>query len=388
MRRRYRRLLACGGALSIALATACGETGPDAPPPAPPVPAEPSAAPPTGTAAAPAAAPSPSPHTECAVNDILEPSCGAWWGASPYRDDVGPLEEAMGRRLDIVYYWHGVDQAALPAEHERQAALDGRIIHLNIEARRFRQSGHPAVRYRQIIDGEFDESLRAQARNFADLGLPAFVTFDHEADADQRYNRRGTPREFTLAWRHIVDLYREEGADEVVWVWNVTGWPDNFDRLPRLWPGNGYVDWLSWEGYNMTGCDQQPQWDHVQSFADSVLPLYEWMHAHGERHGIDAGKPIMIGEMGTTPLPGGPEATADWYRAIPSVLERYPQFKAVKLWENELGRGCDFRVLNDERVTRGFVEAARAPHVNLPRVELLLDHLGFVDLAEAEGARD
>ncbi len=302
-------------------------------------------------------------ESACAVSEILEPSCGVWWGASPYDDRVEHLESAVDRDMDIVYTWRGIDQADAPGERERRMIAEGRFVHTNIEARRFERHGHPDIAYEAILDGEFDSSLRSQARTIADFDVPYFVTFDHEADADKRYRRRGTPDEFVRAWRHVVDLYREEGADNVIWVWNVTGWRDNLDRLPGLWPGDDYVDWISFEAYNMTGCDLMPHWDGVYSFEDVLRPAYEWFEEEGPEHGIDPGKPIMIGEMGTTDI--GPRETLRWYADIPDVLRRYERVRAVKVWDNRVS-GCDFRINSNEYARRGFELAGRDPYVNLP----------------------
>lgn len=303
---------------------------------------------------------------ECALSDVVEPSCGVLWGASPYQGNPYPLERVAGRPMDIVYLWHGVDQSDIPTERERNLAHEGRLIHVNIEAKEFEKQGHPELDYRQIIRGEFDASLRAQARGVAELGVPFFVTFDHEADASKRYDKRGTPEEFVRAWRHIVDLYRQAGADNAVFVWNVTGWPTNLDKLPGLWPGNEYVDWISWEAYNMTGCELQPKWKHVQSFEESLAPMYKWVQEEGPKHGIDPEKPVMIGEMGTTPIPGDPQATEQWYKEIPEALRKYDKVRAVKLWDGITAPSCDFRVLKDEAAQRGYAEASRHDYVNLP----------------------
>lgn len=314
----------------------------------------------------------------CTVSDILEPSCGVWWGASPDGDDVESLESAVGRDMDIVYTWRGIDQPNVPGDRERRMIAEGRFVHTNIEARRFTSSGHPDIPYRDILDGEFDPSLRSQARAVAELEVPYFVTFDHEADGKNRYNNRGTPAEFVDSWQHIVDLYRSEGADNVIWVWNVTGWPGNVDRLPGLWPGNDYVDWISWEAYNMTGCDKMNDWDHVDSFEDALSPTYDWIQEEGPKHGIDPEKPVMIGEMGTTDI--GPRETLKWYTDVPDVLKRYERVRAVKLWDSAVGEGCDFRIRSNEHARRGFELAGQDPYVNLPeRVRRLAEYAATRD---------
>lgn len=327
---------------------------------------------------------SPIVESDCTVSDILEPSCGVWWGASPYQDDIAQLEEAVDRNMDIVYTWRGIDQPHVPGRKELDLIAEGRYVHTNIEARRFTREGHPDIDYADIIAGEFDSSLRSQARTIADTGVPYFVTFDHEADANKRYNSRGTPEEFVNSWRHIVDLYGEEGADNVIWVWNVTGWEDNLDRLPGLWPGNDYVDWISWEAYNMTGCDIMPHWTEVYSFEEALAPAYEWFQKEGPRHGIDPDKPVMIGEMGTTDI--GARETLQWYEDIPEVLKRYERVRAVKVWDNKVSDGCDFRINANEHARRGFELAGQDPYVNLPeRVRRLAE---FAESRKNDEARD
>lgn len=309
----------------------------------------------------------------CTVSEILEPSCGVWWGGSPHDGRLDLLEDAAGRRMDIVYTWRGIDQDQVPGEKERRFLAEGRFVHTNIEARRFTRPGHPAVSYRAILGGEFDAVLRRQARAVAALEAPYFLTFDHEADAKKRYNTRGTPQEFTRAWRHIVDIYREEGADNAIWVWNVTGWEGNLGRLPGLWPGNDHVDWISWEAYNMTGCDIMPGWNHVDSFEDALRPAYEWIQNEGPKHGIDATKPVMIGEMGTTYI--GPRETTRWYTDVPRVLRKYERIRAVKVWDSKVSDGCDFRVGVNRYAREGFEKAGRDPYVNLPdRVRRLVEY--------------
>src|SRR5690606_22188379 len=174
------RSVRVGAAVAAAalLVVACGDAGSArptgaAPPPVPPsegepVPVRPPEAPPNPTpghaapglpAADPAAGGTGQAGDECDVDEILEPSCGVWWGASPWKGDPRPLEKAAGRPMDIVYTWNGIDQPDVPKDRDLALAAEGRLIHANIEARRFERSGHPEVRYRRIIEGDFDDSL-------------------------------------------------------------------------------------------------------------------------------------------------------------------------------------------------------------------------------------
>jgi hypothetical protein len=107
-----------------------------------------------------------------------------------------------------------------------------------------------------------------------------------------------------------------------------------------------------------------PNWRHVDSFEDALRPAYEWIQNEGPKHGIDATKPVMIGEMGTTDI--GPRETLKWYTDVPDTLKRYERVRAVKLWDSKVGDGCDFRIQTNEYARRGFELAGQDPYVHLP----------------------
>lgn len=300
----------------------------------------------------------------CHTTRLLVPTCGAWWGVSPDGDSLATLEHRTHRKFDLVQLWHGIDQGDIPKPKEKALATSGHLLHYNIAARRFGGGGR--VSYAAIARGRFDSTLTAQARHFAGFGRRVFVTFDHEADAKTR-RQSGSPRQFAAAWRHVHDTYRRAGAENVVWVWVVTGYPGNFGKLAQLYPGNRYVDWVSWEDEDTGRCtrgNRSPQFS--RSFEDGLRPMVDWLKTTGAKAGIDRHKPYMITGMGTILYPGDPRASARWYRAVPRVLRKYPQVKAVQLWDNAAGR-CDFRVTSHGSVTAAFAGAGHDPYVNPER---------------------
>ena len=260
---------------------------------------------------------------------------------------VASTEQQLGRPMDIVYQFKGLTDA-LPSADQRTLVASGHLLHINIEAR--------SQTYAQIAAGTFDASFRSQAAGLQALGVPVYLTFDHEADAKSRYNVRGTPAQFVAAWQHIVNVYRSAGASDVVWVWNVTGWQGNLGNLPGLYPGNAYVDWISWDPYNHSGCTSGPvnvsSW---KSFEQEMSPMYNWLQTEGPKYGIDPNKPYMLNEFATASHPTNPSVTADWYRAVPGVLARYTKLKAVQFFDT-VGM-CDYRLTNNATVMLGFAQA-------------------------------
>jgi len=332
-----------------------------------------SAGPPTGPRTQEALAPptSASDGGHCTVSTIMVPSCGAWWGAALGSDQLPQLESAADRKLDLVYTWHGIDQRDLPKPEERAWVKQGRFLHVNIETKYFTQHHQPA-RYADVVGGRFDDALRAQAAGFKKLGKPVFVTYEHEADQKSKYNVRGSPKEFVAAWRHLHDVYAKQGATNVIWVWNVTGYEGNFDKLPSIYPGDHYVDWLSWEAYNDGSCKGGPP-DTFHTAVDAVRPMYEWVQKNGSKAGIDKNKPVMIGEAGTVDYPDDPSKVAQYWKSVPKVFSTFPNVRAFQTWNDGGDNACSYRVLDKPYEKSAFRTAGKTSIVNPPLPKALTD---------------
>jgi hypothetical protein len=280
-------------------------------------------------------------HRRCALSEMLVPRCGVLLGITTAPNTTSKLrtvERALGTRFDLVYRFHDLDDR-LPTPDERALVQSGRLLHLAIDSRIFEPPGR-IVRWSEVAAGAYDRKLRADARRIAALRKPVFITFSHEPDKPS--TSPGTPAEFVAAWRHIWALFRMAGARNAVWVWVVTGYPDDFPTVAGYWPGNEYVDWISWEAYNSAGCSRGGDRSLFKTFAESTLPFLRWLRTTGVRRGIDIDKPMMISEAGAAQYPGDPALTASWYRDIPLVLYRHPRIKAVGLWDRPGRDGCSF----------------------------------------------
>ncbi len=54
---------------------------------------------------------------------------------------------------------------------------------------------------------------------------------------------------FVQAWRHIIDIFRAQNADNVTWIWTIGKSNTTAPPLRDWWPGAGYVTWVGVEGY-------------------------------------------------------------------------------------------------------------------------------------------
>jgi hypothetical protein len=51
------------------------------------------------------------------------------------------------------------------------------------------------------------------------------------------------------AWRHIVTLFKHEGAENVTWLWTINQDNSKTGRIALWWPGRAYVTWVGIDGY-------------------------------------------------------------------------------------------------------------------------------------------
>jgi hypothetical protein len=281
--------------------------------------------------------------SECELGANAVPVCGVLWGISTQPRSMRhleSLEEQLGRRFDLVYHYNDV-KSVVPDGIERQEADDGRLLHIAIAARDYGAKGS-TLTWADVAEGRFDASLAAQARGIAALKSPVFVTFAQEGNSKAKLGVNGSAAEFKAAWRHLHEIYRSAGADNAVWTWVMTGSEENLDRAATLWPGNDVVDWISWNVYNGAGCAEGGDLQKFESFEDGLRIFYDFVKQRGPSIGMDPSKPMMISEAGSMRYAVDPDLGAGWYAGIPSTLRKYPQVKAVTLWNSSTDM-CDFR---------------------------------------------
>lgn len=302
----------------------------------------------------------PHPAGQCRTSLAAGPTCEVLWGTTVGSTPTSTLEHSIERPFDIVYYFHGIDVASLPTSEERSAAAGNRILHIDLESRRFLAPGHPEVSWKAVSAGTFDATLRQTAAGFASLNRPFFITFDHEADSPLKIRARGTPAQFIAAWRHVRKIFLAAGAKQAIWTWVVTGYPANFVNAAALYPGNAFVDWISWDPYDQRGCAAQGVGTApAKSFAAIARPFYHWLATGGVKAGISLDKPYMISETGSAYDPSHPKASANFIRSIPSGLAQLPRIRAVTLWSETAG-GCNYRIVGVPGVDEALRSTAAA----------------------------
>jgi hypothetical protein len=109
-----------------------------------------------------------------------------------------------------------------------------------------------------IPAGTYDTYLRSYADSVRDYGHAVVIGFGHEMNG-YWYSwgyRHTSPADFVAAWRHIVTVFRQEGAYNVTWLWTVNQLGRRgVQPISAWWPGTNYVTWVGIDGYYVKRSD-------------------------------------------------------------------------------------------------------------------------------------
>ena len=196
-------------------------------------------------------------------------------------------------------------------------------------------ANQPKYALRAINRGKHDAHIRRWARDAAAWGKPFYLRFAHEMNGDWNSWSPGvngnTASHYVSAWRRVRDIFGQEGATNVRWVWSPN--VESYDSVPfnEVYPGDAYVDWVGIDGYNW-GTTQS--WSSWTGLAEVFGPSYDKLAAM-------TGKPMMLAETASTELRGDKAA---WIRQgfLHDVPSRFPRVRAV-IWFNE-NKETDWRV--------------------------------------------
>jgi Glycosyl hydrolase family 26 len=141
-----------------------------------------------------------------------------------------------------------------------------------------------------IAGGGYDHYLRAFADSVRDFGHPVVIGFGHEMNADWYswgYGHVPAPT-FVAAWRHIVTLFRGQGADNVTWLWTINQDLSSTGPIASWWPGSRYVTWVGIDGYYY-----RPSSTFATVFGTTIAQVRTFTR-----------KPLLLSETGVGPLAG------------------------------------------------------------------------------------
>jgi beta-mannanase len=172
-----------------------------------------------------------------------------------------------------------------------------------------------------------DERIRRFARDAAAFGKPFLFRLNNEMNSDwTSYSgvvNLADPDLFIKTWRMIYDIFREEGVNNAIWIFN----PNDKDFPPAHWnsfaayyPGNGYVHMFGLTGYNTGNYYRDVFGERWREFGD----IYHV--AIKEYAGLFDAFPWIITEFASSSIGGN---KVRWIDNMFAVLPEFPQIRAA-----------------------------------------------------------
>jgi mannan endo-1,4-beta-mannosidase len=155
-----------------------------------------------------------------------------------------------------------------------------------------------------IASGRYDAYLSEYAEAVHAYRRPVILSFGHEMNGNWYSwgNQHTSPVVFVAAWRHIVNLFRAEGARNVTWLWavNVIHGQKGIASPRPWWPGRSYVTWVGIDGYYLS-----PSLTFASVFGPTIAAVRAL-----------TGAPIFIAETAVAPAAGQPAKIADLFAGV------------------------------------------------------------------------
>jgi hypothetical protein len=182
-----------------------------------------------------------------AAHASLPPSLASYLGvfepgAPPAYDPVADFAAVAGRKPNLLGFYSGWTEP-FDTSFAQTLHRNGVIPFVQIDP--------TDASIAAIAKGTYDDYLRTYADSVRGFGHNVVIGFGHEMNAPW-YSwgyRHVTPATFVAAWRHIVTLFRDDGADNVTWVWTVQADEPGTRPIASWWPGAQYVTWVGIDGY-------------------------------------------------------------------------------------------------------------------------------------------
>jgi hypothetical protein len=246
------------------------------------------------------------------------------------------------------------------ALRRRQLGRDQRIVHVFYDWHDTLPQSRPDVgagtlliswkgtHHSEINGGSADKRIAAQARRLAAHAKPTLLRWGWEMNGnwfpwDGAHNGK-QPSGYAKAWKRLHRIFRDEGADNVAWVWspNWNSGPDvAWNSYEHYYPGDAYVDWVGVSAYPFNG--QSPRTLFHRICAE-----------YGSR------KPIMLTE--TAAIDHGGHSKADWIRDFSAYVTATPSIGGVVWFDTDVQPGTreNFRIDSSGSVLAAYRAMARS----------------------------
>jgi hypothetical protein len=281
--------------------------------------------------------------------------------------DVARFEQTLQTKSAWVYFSNNwFESRRFPAATCEWIRGLGKVPSIRLMLRSDSEQNHAERTFSlaNILAGKFDGDLKTWARDAKVFGSPILIEWGTEPNGtwfpwNGKWSggAREGPRRYVAAYRHIVDLMRGAGADNLQWVWHVN-WLDQpeakWNAFENYYPGEDYCDWVALSAY---GPLTPRAIDGTESFRFKMQTAYPRLTT------VAPGKPVIIAEFGCDIHHRKVDAS-EWARnALEDLFSgRWPAVIGFcwwnESWENDDVRrhNTDMNILHDPALTKVFRE--------------------------------
>ncbi len=298
---------------------------------------------------------------DCHISAILVNSCRPWVGATS--SGYGPTtftarmadhESRIGRQLDVVHtYLTGA--ATITPDIAALAKRSGTIALVN---------WRPVPAWANGTGGNatVNTQIDNMAKSIKALGTTKIMlAIHHEPENDispggdpncalTYVGHSGAASDYVAMWHNVRKRFDALGVNNVVWVMNYMGWHDWNCVIKDLWPGNDYVDWVTWDPY-----PRDADW------RGKVGEFYDFLTANSDATHDFLSKPWGLSEFayaGTNQT----QAYQLYDRARQGVQEGwFPKLKMLSVWDSHTSVSFDDRV---QFTSQGVMDQTEQDHYN------------------------
>lgn len=193
-----------------------------------------------------------------------------------------------------------------------------------------------------IARGDYDQYVIQWANKAKEFGHPFYLRFGHEMNDPYHYPwgpQNNYKADFVNAWRHVYQIFKSQGVNNAIWVWN----PHLSYEFDNYYPGNQYVDVISFGVLNFgTSMAWSKWWTFEELLSNSYTILKQF------------NKPMMISEFGSL-IVGGDRSKwfIDAYEKIPV---EYQKINSIVFFhysnEKSTDKSLNWQFIDDPKVIK------------------------------------
>lgn len=212
-----------------------------------------------------------------------------------------------------------------------------------------------------IPKGKYDKYIKLTAKNlksFGDRYGGFFIRTMQEMNLFNTWPWGGSSNKFKKAWIHIWNIFDGEGANEyATWIFNPYVVNDfNRSSYKRYYPGDKFVDWVAFNGFNFYGQGYNSYSFSYISFENLFVNDYKKVRKHYPN------KPILIAETGTNK----DKFKQKW---VTNTFNSIKKMKGIKLlnwwddkWSHNIIKNFDTRIDSSPEALHAFKTAISDPY--------------------------